>query len=70
MDGWNGQSVGRIPPVHQRKPALEYQDKKTWPQVSPLSPTGVQAVLTTCYGVAKYLAYASGLQSESAYHLY
>ena len=40
------------------------------PQVSLLSPTGVQAVLTTNGGIAKYLACASGSQSESVYHLY
>ena len=40
------------------------------PQVSPLPPTGVQAVLSTGSGVAKYLACASGPQSESVYHLY
>ena len=40
------------------------------PQVSPLSPTGVQAVLSTNSRVAKYLACASGSQSESVYQLY
>ena len=40
------------------------------PQVSPLTPTGVQAVLSTGGGVAKYLACSSGSQSESVYQLY
>ena len=76
MDGWIGPSIGRIPPEHWRRPAQEYQDIKDTatygrqPQVSPLSPTGVQAVLTTNGGIAKYLACASGSQSESVYHLY
>ena len=76
MDGWIGPSVGRIPPEHWRRPAQEYQDIKDMatygrqPQVSPLSPTGVKAVLTTNGGIAKYLACASGSQSESVYHLY
>ena len=40
------------------------------PQVSPLSPASVQAVLSTNSRVAKYLACPSGSQSESVYQLY
>ena len=40
------------------------------PQVSPLSPTGVQAVLPTSGRVARYLACSSGPQSGGVYHLY
>ena len=71
-----GQTIGQIQRKYWCKPAQEYQDIKDMatygcqPQVSPLSPTGVQAVLTTNGGIAKYLACASGSQSESVYHLY
>ena len=33
MDGWNGPSIGRIPPVHRRRPAQEYQDRRIWLRV-------------------------------------
>ena len=74
MDG-----VGRLQDGSRPCPsACQHKSTKTenmascgrQPQVSPLPPTGVQAVLSTGSGVAKYLACASGPQSESVYHLY
>ena len=75
MDGWNGPSRGRIPPMHQLKPAQEYQDRVIgflWVSATrrPLTPKGNQVMLPTHSGAAKYLAYASGSQSGGVYHIY
>ena len=60
-------------PAQASTRVLRQEDMASWgcqPQVSPLSPTGVQAVLSTSSRVAKFLACASGSQSESVYQQY
>ena len=77
MDGWMEWAVcGTDParaPAHASTRVPRQEDLALCgcqPQVSPLSPTGVQAVLSTNSRVAKYLACASGSQSESVCLLY
>ena len=73
MDGSNVSSVGRIPPVHRRRPAQEYQDSCMASCSSQLqdalSPTGYQEMLPHRSGTANYLGCASS-RSQGVYTIY